>query len=324
MNILVLGSSLSEALLYALLALGVYISFRILNIADMSVDGSFATGGAICAILLVNGVTPLLAILAAVIGGAIAGLITGVLITIFEIPSILAGILTQLGLYSINLRIMGVSNLTLLKSETIFKQIHGLFEPAAKWCQTTFGINITANLLATLSVGVFVLIIIIGFLYFFFGTEMGSSIRATGNNEKMAQSLGVNTKKTKIIGLALSNALVALSGALVTQSSGYADVKMGTGVIIVALAAIVIGEVMFKTDASFLTRFISIVVGMIIYYFIRAFILELGLGTDDFKLVTSIIVGLALATPIVLEKSKQKRTYKKNVAAMKEEGKNNA
>lgn len=293
--LLALQGALSQGILWGVLALGVYITFRILDIADMSVDGSFVSGAAVCSIMLLNGVNPVIALLLAIIAGLLAGLITGVLITKFEIPSILAGILTQLALYSINLRIMGRSNLPLLKTKTIFSELSSLTGLSKEY--------------ATLLVGVIVVAIVIGFLYWFFGTEIGSSIRATGNNEKMVIAQGISVSTTKIIGLMLGNGLIALSGALVAQSQGYADVKMGVGSIIIGIASIVIGEVIFGKDRSFIVRFLSIIVGSIVYRVIIALILQMGLIADDLKLITALIVIIALSVPVLMDKRKKRKEY---------------
>lgn len=295
--LLAMQGALSQGILWGLMALGVYITFRLLDIADMTVDGAFSTGGAVCAVCIVNGMNPLVAILLSTIAGGIAGLITGILHTRCEIPAILAGILTQIGLYSINLRIMGRSNTPLLQQETIFSQWEDLTGLSSNW--------------VVLIIGIIIAIAIIAILYWFFGTELGSSIRATGNNEQMVRALGVNTNVTKTIGLVIANALVALSGALVTQQQGYADVRMGTGAIVIALASIVIGEVIFGQKGSFGMRFTSIVVGSILYRIIVAVVLQLGLNTDDLKLLTAILVAIALTVPIVMNKQKQLAMYKK-------------
>lgn len=294
--LLALQGALSQGILWGILALGVYITFRILDIADMSVDGSFVTGGAVCAILVINGFNPFLAVIVAFISGLIAGLMTGILITKFEIPSILAGILTQLSLYSINLRIMGQASVQLLKSETMFNIL-----------ENNFGISL-AN--ATLIIGIITVTVVVLSMYWFFGTEIGSAVRATGNNEKMVTAQGVSIAKTKIIGLMLANGLIALSGALITQSQGYANVTMGVGSIVTGIASIIIGEVIFGKNRSFMTRFISIVCGSIIYRFIIAIILQQGLNADYLKLITALIVILALSIPIVMERNKKKRAYR--------------
>lgn len=294
--LLALQGAVSQGILWGVLALGVYITFRILDIADMSVDGSFVTGGAICAVLILNNVHPLIAILMATISGLLAGLITGILITKFEIASILAGILTQLALYSINLRIMGRANLPLLRNDTVFTLV------AARLNLSTVH--------ATLLVGSLIVALVIGFLYWFFGTEIGSTIRATGNNERMVVAQGISVSKTKIMGLMLGNGLIALSGALVTQSQGYVAVNMGTGSIIIGIASIVIGEVIFGKDKSFIVRFLSIIVGSIVYRIIIALVLQFELNADDLKLITALIVILALSVPTLMDKNKKKKAYK--------------
>lgn len=298
MNILLaIQGAISQGVLWGVMALGVYITFRLLDIADLSVDGSFATGGAVCAVAILHGVDPLIAVLCAFISGLIAGGITGLLHTKCQIPAILAGILTQIGLYSINLRIMSRSNLPLLASPTMFKIFHTATHILSSWSVLIIGV-------------IFVLVVSI-LLYWFFGTEMGSAIRATGNNEHMVRALGVNTNTTKLLGLMLSNGLVALSGALVTQSQGYADVKQGIGAIVIGLASIVIGEVIFRGKGNFFVALMSIVVGSIIYRIIVAIVLQLGLSTDDLKLFTAILVGIALTVPVVLDRHKQLAMYKK-------------
>lgn len=291
--------ALAQGVLWSIMALGVYITFRILDIADLTVDGSFATGGAICAVLIISGVHPLIAVCAGTLAGCIAGFITGLLITKCHIPAILSGILTQIGLYSINLRIMGdKSNIPLLSAKSIFDWIRNL------------GLR---DSYAIIFVGLIFVIIIIAGLYWFFGTEIGSAIRATGNNEQMVRAVGVNTNTTKLIGVTLSNGLIAMSGALVAQSQGSSDVKMGIGAIVIALASIVIGEVIFSkiTKGYFLLRLVSIVIGSIIYRVVIAFVLQMGLSTNDLKLLTAIIVGIALTIPVVLSHRHQMANYKK-------------
>ena len=295
--VLAMQGALSQGILWGLMALGVYITFRLLDIADLTVDGSFATGGAVCAVCLVNGVNPIIALILSTIAGFIAGLITGVLHTKCQIPAILAGILTQIGLYSINLRIMGRSNTPLLQYDNVFGQLEEMTGLSSNW--------------VVLIVGLIVTVLVIVALYWYFGTEIGSSIRATGNNEQMVRALGVNTNVTKTLGLMISNGLIALSGALVTQQQGYADVRMGIGAIVIGLASIVIGEVIFGHKGAFGTRLTSIVVGSVIYRVIVAVVLQMGLNTDDLKLLTAILVAVALTVPIVMNKQKQLSMYKK-------------
>lgn len=295
--LLAMQGALSQGVLWGLMALGVYITYRILDIADLTVDGSFATGGAVCAVCVVNGVNPILALLLATIAGAVAGFVTGFLHTKCEIPAILAGILTQIGLYSINLRIMGRSNTPLLKSETLFKNISEMTGLSSTW--------------TALIIGIIVSVVIVAILYWYFGTEIGSAIRATGNNEQMVRALGVNTSVTKILGLMIGNALISLSGALVTQSQGYADIKMGIGAIVIGLASIVIGEVIFGQKGNFAFRLTSIIVGSIIYRIIVAIVLQMGMNTDDLKLLTAILVAIALSVPVLISKRNQVAMYKK-------------
>lgn len=295
--LLAMQGALSQGVLWGLMALGVYITYRILDIADLTVDGSFATGGAVCAVCVVNGVDPILALLLATIAGAVAGFVTGFLHTKCEIPAILAGILTQIGLYSINLRIMGRSNTPLLKSETLFKNISEMTGLSSTW--------------TALIIGIIVSVVIVAILYWYFGTEIGSATRATGNNEQMVRALGVNTSVTKILGLMIGNALISLSGALVTQSQGYADIKMGIGAIVIGLASIVIGEVIFGQKGNFAFRLTSIIVGSIIYRIIVAIVLQMGMNTDDLKLLTAILVAIALSVPVLISKRNQVAMYKK-------------
>lgn len=286
----------SQGILWGIFVLGVYITFKILDIADMTVDGSFALGGCVCATLVVgHQMNPILALLLATLAGVLAGAVTGVLHTIFEIPSILAGILTQISLWSINLRIMGKSNTPLLKSETIFSKITELT-----------GMK---NSMAAGIIGLVIVIAIIGLLYWFFGTEIGSALRATGNNEDMIRALGVNTKMTKLLALMMANGLVGLSGALVCQSQKYADIGMGTGAIVIGLASIVIGDVLFGKVRNFAGRLASGVVGSVVYFLIRAIVLQLGMDANDMKMLSAIIVALALCIPVAVEKYRLKHSY---------------
>lgn len=292
--------ALSQGVLWGVMVLGVYITFRLLDIADMTCDGSFSLGGCVCAVLIVNfDVNPVLAMLVAIFAGALAGCVTGLLHTVFEIPAILAGILTQYSLWSINLRIMGgKSNVPLLKSKTIFS---GLVEMTG-----------LRNATVALLVGIVLAVAVVVILYWFFGTELGASLRATGNNEHMIRALGADTKKTKLLALMIANGLVALSGALVCQSQKYADINMGTGAIVIGLASIVIGEVLFGRFKSFYMKLTSAIVGCCMYFLIRAVVLWLGLDPNDMKLLSAIIVALALATPVAVAKYRVKKAYSPN------------
>ena len=294
--VLALQGALSQGVLWGVMALGVYITFRLLNTSDLSVDGAFATGGSVAAILIVNGVSPIIAIIASIFSVAIAGFITGFLHTKCKIPAILSGILTQLSLYSINLRIMGRSNIPLLKYDNIFKSFSNLT-----------GLS-TIN--STIIIGLLIIILVVAVMYWFFGTEIGSALRATGSNENMVRSLGVNTDSTKIIGFMIANALVAFSGALVTQSQGYADIKMGTGSIVIGLASIIIGEVLLRKGTNFALRLLAIVFGSVVYRSSVAVVLQLGLNTDDLKLFTAVLVAIALTMPVILESQGRSKVHK--------------
>ena len=293
--------AVSQGILWGIMVLGVYITYKLLDIADLTVDGSFALGGSVCAVLVVAGVDPLIAVAAAMLAGMLAGAVTGFLHTVFEIPAILAGILTQIALWSVNLRIMGKSNTPLLQSDTIFSRMTELT-----------GLS---SATASIIVGVIVAVAIIAALYWFFGTEIGSALRATGNNEHMIRALGVSTGKTKMIALMLSNALVGLSGGLICQSQKYADIGMGTGAIVIGLAAIVIGEVLGRLTPGKLTgfksRLVSAVAGSVVYFLIRAIVLQMGMDANDMKLLSAVIVALALCVPVVWEKFKLRASYSK-------------
>lgn len=293
-----LTGAASQGVLWGIMVLGVYITYKILNIADLTVDGSFALGGAVCAVLITSyHMNPVLALCIAALSGIIAGAVTGILHTVFDIPNILAGILTQISLWSINLGIMGKSNIPLLKANTIFSVL-------------TDSLGIKSGM-GGLLIGVLLSIISILVLYWFFGTEIGSVLRATGNNEAMIRALGVNTKLSKLLGLMISNALVAFSGALICQNQKYADINMGTGAIVIGLAAIVIGEVLISKKASFIFKFSSCIIGSIIYFIIRAFVLYLGLDPNYMKLLSAILVFVALAFPVLLNKFQIYKAYTK-------------
>ncbi|HIX15368.1 MAG TPA: ABC transporter permease [Candidatus Hungatella pullicola] len=294
--ILSLQDAVVQGLLWGIMVLGVYITYKLLDVADLTVDGSFALGGCVCAVMVVNrGMNPWLALLIATAAGMAAGAVTGFLHTVFEIPAILAGILTQIGLWSINLRIMGKSNVPLLKSETIMSQ----------FIEMT-GID---KQIASILIGVMIAVVMIVFLYWLFGTEIGSAMRATGNNEAMIRAQGVNTNLTKLLALIISNGLVGLSGGLVCQSQKYADIGMGTGAIVVGLAAIVIGEVLMGKLRSFGSKLTSAVIGSVIYYAIRAVVIRMGMDPNDMKLLSAIIVAIALCIPVMMRKWRLRRSY---------------
>lgn len=294
-----LPGAIGQGILWGVMALGIYTTYRILNISDLTVDGSFATGGCVAAVCLVNGMNPFLSLIIAMIAGILAGGITGFLHTRCEIPAILAGILTQLGLYSINLRIMGRSNLPLLKIDTMFSIGQDIIQLPSQY--------------VTIIIGVILIVVIVCLNYCFLGTEMGCAVRATGNNDKMVRSLGVNTKTTKMIGFMVANGLVALSGALVAQSQGYADIKQGTGAIVIGLASIIIGEVVLGKVGNYMYRLSSVVIGSVLYRVVVAVVLQMGLSTDDLKLLTAVLVAIALTIPVMIEKHNQKKRYKMSV-----------
>ena len=274
-----LPDAAAQGLIWGILAIGVFITYKLLDFSDLTVDGSICTGGAVAALLIVNGVPVAIAMVAAFCAGALAGLVTAILHTRMGIPPILAGILTQLALYSINLRIMGKSMLAV--SVDKFPLLVSVRN------QTT------SCLVALLFVAA-----IIGVLYWFFGTELGCAIRATGANSNMSRAQGINTDLMKIVGLVLSNGLVGLSGALYTQYLGSVTVNMGRGAIVIGLAAVIIGEVLFsKIFRNFALRLAGVVIGAIIYYVVIALVIQMGLNTDDLKLFSAAFVALALFIP---------------------------
>lgn len=274
----------TQGILWGVMTLGVYLTYKVLDYADLTVDGSFATGGAVSAILIIGGMNPFLTLVLSTLAGMLCGFVTGVLHTKLKIPAILSGILSMIALYSVNIRIMGKANLPLLGEDTVITIVGDM-------------IGLTAGN-TTLLIGIAIVVAIVALLYWFFGTELGSAIRATGNNEAMVRALGGNTNLMKILGLMLSNGLVALSGALVAQSQGYAAVDMGTGAIMIGLASVIIGEVIFGIRFSFAYKMASVVIGSVLYRIVIAVVLQLGLRSTDLKLLTAIIVAAALGLPV--------------------------
>ena len=273
----------AQGIIWGIMALGVYVTFRVLKESDLSVDGSFATGGAVAVMLITGGKNPWLAVVLAFICGVVVGCCTGLIHTRLKIPAILSGILVQFGLYSINLHIMGmVANVS---------------------CNPTKNnvIITMRNIPLAIGVGGGFGLVLIAVLYWYFGTEQGSAIRATGNNLRMALAQGINVNNMKVIGFALSNGLVALAGALMAQYQGFADVNMGRGAIVIGLAAIIIGEVLaefiFPKGTSFAVRLLFVIIGGIVYYLIMIVVLWLRVDSNDLKLATAIIVMVALAIP---------------------------
>ena len=297
-----LPASVAQGLIWGVMAIGVYLTFKILDFADLSVDGSLALGGAVAVVLILAGVNPVLAIIIAFFIGVIAGLVTGILHTLLGIPDILAGILTQIALYSINLNIMGRSNLAV--SINKYDLVISL-----------------RDIPHTIIVGLLILVAIILILYYFFGTEVGMSIRATGANPNMSRAQGISTDLCKVIALALSNGLVAVCGALIAQYQGNADVNMGRGAIVIGLAAVIIGEVLYEAILGknnkfvFAFRLAFTAIGAVIYYMVITFVLWLGLPSENMKLFSAIVVAVFLAVPYL--KAKRQSSFKKAGHAVK-------
>ncbi|MBQ6255933.1 MAG: ABC transporter permease [Clostridia bacterium] len=277
--------AIAQGLIWGIMAIGVYITYKVLDLADLTVDGSMATGGAVCVMLMLNGVNVWIALICAIAAGMLAGLLTGVFHTAMGIPAILAGILTQLSLYSINLAIME------------FKANQGI--NVTKYSLIVSQRNVR---LLSLSNPIFIALLflaaVIGILYWFFGTELGSSLRATGANEAMSRAQGINTKKSKILGLMISNGIVALSSAMLAHYQGFVDVNMGRGAIVIGLAAVIISEVIFgKLFVNFALKLTGVALGAVIYYIVIQIVLWLGLNTNLLKLLSALIVAVFLAIP---------------------------
>ena len=292
-----LPGSVAQGILMGIMAIGVYITYKVLDFADLTVDGSLCTGGAVAVMLIMNGVNPYVALLASFVSGMVAGLLTGFFHTVMGIPGILAGILSQLGLYSINMRIMGKSN----QAVSVDK----------------YDLVVSLRVINTaIIIGLIAVILV---LYWFLGTEIGSAVRATGCNENMARAQGINTNISKIIGLVISNGLVGLSGGLYAQYNGNADINMGRGAIVIGLASVIIGEVLFgKLFRNFGLKLFSVVIGCVIYFAVIALVLQLGLSTTDLKLFSALIVAIFLAIPYwtgryrATHPSKEKKGGKQN------------
>ena len=298
--LLAMFSAVAQGMLWAMLALGVYITFRLLDFADLTCEGSFAMGACISAVMMVTyHMNPFISLIFGFLGGAIAGTVTGLLNTKLKIPPILAGILSMISLYSINLRIMSdKANLPINVREEGVESMVTLVQKLLPESIRTM--SQTTTVIAA-CIGVIFCVLSVAVLYWFFGTELGSAIRATGNNEKMIRALGVNTDHMKLVALALSNGFIALSGSLVAQNQKVADVGSGTGAIVIGLASIVIGEVLFAKATSFKWRLTGIIVGSVVYRMIVAIVLQLGMRSSDLKLLTAILVAVALSVPRLLQ-----------------------
>ena len=277
--------AVAQGLIWGIMAIGVYITYKVLDLADLTVDGSMATGGAVCVMLMLNGVNVWLALFCAILAGMLAGLLTGVFHTVMGIPPILAGILTQLSLYSINLAIME------------FKANQGI--NVTKYALIVSQRNVRAlGLNNPIFTALVFLILLIALLYWFFGTELGSSLRATGANEAMSRAQGINTNTAKILGLMISNGIVALSSAMLSHYQGFVDVNMGRGAIVIGLAAVIISEVIFgKLFRNFALKLTGVAIGAVIYYIVIQIVLWLGLNTNLLKLLSALIVAVFLGIP---------------------------
>jgi putative tryptophan/tyrosine transport system permease protein len=323
MSLAIFGA-FESGVIYAIMALGVYLSFRILDFPDLTVDGSFVTGAAVAAILIVEGVNPIMATIAALIAGFCAGCLTGLLHTKGKINPLLSGILMMIALYSINLRIMGRSNIPLLQEETLISQISNWWKNLGldNWIQSilaNLGLSslIPKTWAIVLIMCLLVLILKLG-LDWFLKTEIGLSIRATGDNETMIRSFAANTDSLKIVGLGLSNALVAFSGALVAQYNGFSDVGMGIGMIVIGLASVIIGEAVFGAK-TIIRATAAVIGGAILYRIIVTLALRVDfLETGDMKMITAFIVICALVIPKVWGQFKDKRNKKKRLLASQE------
>ncbi|MEQ2369498.1 ABC transporter permease [Blautia sp. CLA-JM-H16] len=280
-----LPGAAAQGLIWGIMAIGVYITFRILDIADLTVDGTLCTGGAVCIMMMLSGHNVWVSMLAATGAGLLAGLATGIFHTFMGIPAILAGILTQLSLYSVNLKIMGKAN------QAINVDKYNLLVSLRR----VKGVALTQN---TLFIVAIMIVILIAILYWFFGTELGCSLRATGCNPSMSRAQGINTDRNKVLGLMLSNGLVALSGALLTQYQGFADINMGRGSIVIGLAAVIIGEAIFsRIFRNFALKLLSVVFGSILYYLVLQVVIWMGIDTDLLKMLSALVVALFLAFP---------------------------
>lgn len=277
--------AVAQGLIWGIMAIGVYITYKVLDLADLTVDGSMATGGAACVMLMLGGCNVWVALLCAVCAGMLAGLLTGIFHTAMGIPPILSGILTQLSLYSINLAIMD------------FKANQGI--NVTKYTLIVSQRNVReASLGNPILISLVILALVIGLLYWFFGTELGSSLRATGANEAMSRAQGINTNKSKILGLMISNGIVALSSAMLAHYQGFVDVNMGRGAIVIGLAAVIISDVLFgKLFRNFALKLAGVAIGAVIYYIVLQIVLWLGLNTNLLKLLSALIVAVFLAIP---------------------------
>lgn len=293
-----LPGAVAQGLIWGVMAIGVFITFRILDIADLTVDGTMGTGGAVMVISMANGMNVWVAMLLSVLAGCVAGLVTGIFHTKFGIPAILAGILTQLSLYSVNLRILGGK----ANQPLSYRNYNLVFS--------------LGEVQKSLIIGAIFVVVLIMILYWFFGTELGHGLRATGANEAMSRSNGINTDTNKVIGLVISNGIVALSGAMLAQFQGFSDVNMGRGAIVIGLAAVIIGEVIFgRIFKNFALKLLAVAIGGVIYYIVITLVLRLGFNANDLKLFTALVVALFLGVPYWKNKIAAKTVKNKEVKA---------
>lgn len=296
-----LPGAVAQGLVWGVAAIGIYLTYRILDIADLTVDGTICTGAAVCTMMILAGHNPIVSMLVAVVVGALAGTVTGLLYIVLGIPAILSGILTQMILWSVNLKILGTSNqaLSARANSVILSQM-----------------NIPTAIIVLLIISA----VVVALLYAFFGTEIGCSIRATGSNEVMSRAQGINTNLTKIIGLALSNAMVALSGALLCQYQGYTDINMGRGAVVIGLAAVVIGEAIVKRiSTNFAVRLTGVAVGAVVYYIVYQTIIFLGVDTDLLKMLSALVVAVFLGVPHIKNNIQATHKVSKNTKKPKGE-----
>jgi len=294
--------AVAQGLIWGIMAMGLYITYRVLNLSDLTVDGTLCTGGAVCVMMLISGHSMATSIFVAVLAGMAAGLVTGLFHTFMGIPAILAGILTQLSLYSVNLKIMGKAN------QAINPRNYDLLVTLKNIKNVPFYQN-------TIFIVLIFVAVLIAVYYWFFGTELGCSLRATGNNLNMSRAQGINTSLNQVLGLMISNGIVALSGALLAQYQGFADVQMGRGAIVIGLAAIIIGEALFgKIFRNFALRLVSVVIGSIIYYIVYQTVIWMGLDTDFLKLLSALVVAIFLAVPYWKSTYFAKKTVRKEGA----------
>ena len=303
MNILNLFAAMpgavAQGLIWGITSIGIYITFRILDIADLSVDGSLCTGGAVCIMMMLSGQNVFVSLLVATLAGMVAGLATGIFHTFMGIPAILAGILTQLGLYSVNLKIMGKSNQAINVDKYDLLVSLRYIKNVAFYKNTIFVVAI-------------IIVLLIAALYWFFGTELGCALRATGCNSNMSRAQGINTNMSKVLGLVISNGLVALSGGLLSQYQGFADINMGRGAIVIGLAAVIIGEAIFgKIFRNFALKLLGVAFGSILYYIVLQVVIWMGIDTDLLKLLSALVVAVFLAIPYWKGKYFTKPTIKK-------------